>query len=156
MRGEPRAKAQATPPDSFLPDLTNMMATSRKYEELLWAWKSWRDKVGRAILPFFPKYVEFSNKIAKLNGELPVLVPLAICSPEPQTPQRSSGTHGLGANRALEMSGTYWVRDGCRESLAVSPVQATLMEGTHGDPYTSQTAWSKTWKNCTRSCSLST
>ncbi|XP_021068150.1 angiotensin-converting enzyme [Mus pahari] len=50
------------------PDLTNMMATSRKYEELLWVWKSWRDKVGRAILPVFPKYVEFSNKIAKLNG----------------------------------------------------------------------------------------
>ncbi|XP_051014842.1 angiotensin-converting enzyme [Acomys russatus] len=50
------------------PDLTNMMATSRKYEELLWVWKSWRDKVGRGILPLFPKYVEFSNKIAQLNG----------------------------------------------------------------------------------------
>ncbi|XP_059127939.1 angiotensin-converting enzyme [Peromyscus eremicus] len=50
------------------PDLTNVMATSRKYEELLWVWKSWRDKVGRAILPFFPKYVELSNKIAHLNG----------------------------------------------------------------------------------------
>ncbi|EGV96772.1 Angiotensin-converting enzyme [Cricetulus griseus] len=50
------------------PDLTNLMATSRKYEELLWVWKSWRDKVGRAILPLFPKYVEFSNKIAQLNG----------------------------------------------------------------------------------------
>ncbi|ERE69255.1 angiotensin-converting enzyme-like isoform 1 [Cricetulus griseus] len=49
-------------------DLTNLMATSRKYEELLWVWKSWRDKVGRAILPLFPKYVEFSNKIAQLNG----------------------------------------------------------------------------------------
>lgn len=45
------------------------MATSRKYEDLLWAWKSWRDKVGRAILPFFPKYVELANKAAKLNGE---------------------------------------------------------------------------------------
>lgn len=50
------------------PDLTNVMATSRKYEELLWVWKSWRDKVGRAILPLFPKYVELSNKIAHLNG----------------------------------------------------------------------------------------
>ncbi|XP_025783421.1 angiotensin-converting enzyme-like isoform X2 [Puma concolor] len=50
------------------PDLTNLMATSRKYEDLLWAWKSWRDKVGRAILPFFPKYVELANKAAKLNG----------------------------------------------------------------------------------------
>uniref|UniRef100_H0UWL7 Angiotensin-converting enzyme n=1 Tax=Cavia porcellus TaxID=10141 RepID=H0UWL7_CAVPO len=50
------------------PDLTNVMATSRKYEELLWVWKGWRDKVGRAILPFFPKYVELTNKAARLNG----------------------------------------------------------------------------------------
>uniref|UniRef100_A0A452URE9 Angiotensin-converting enzyme n=1 Tax=Ursus maritimus TaxID=29073 RepID=A0A452URE9_URSMA len=50
------------------PDLTSLMATSRKYEDLLWAWKSWRDKVGRAILPFFPKYVELANKAARLNG----------------------------------------------------------------------------------------
>uniref|UniRef100_A0A671F1S6 Angiotensin-converting enzyme n=1 Tax=Rhinolophus ferrumequinum TaxID=59479 RepID=A0A671F1S6_RHIFE len=50
------------------PDLTSLMATSQKYEELLWAWKSWRDKVGRSILPFFPKYVELSNKAARLNG----------------------------------------------------------------------------------------
>uniref|UniRef100_A0A5F9D9P8 Angiotensin-converting enzyme n=1 Tax=Oryctolagus cuniculus TaxID=9986 RepID=A0A5F9D9P8_RABIT len=50
------------------PDLTNLMATSRKYDELLWVWTSWRDKVGRAILPYFPKYVEFTNKAARLNG----------------------------------------------------------------------------------------
>nr|XP_020043995.1 angiotensin-converting enzyme isoform X2 [Castor canadensis] len=50
------------------PDLVNVMATSRKYEELQWVWKSWRDQVGRAILPFFPKYVELSNKAAQLNG----------------------------------------------------------------------------------------
>uniref|UniRef100_A0A8C3WS33 Angiotensin-converting enzyme n=1 Tax=Catagonus wagneri TaxID=51154 RepID=A0A8C3WS33_9CETA len=50
------------------PDLTKLMATSRSYEELLWAWKGWRDKVGRAILPYFPKYVELTNKAARLNG----------------------------------------------------------------------------------------
>nr|XP_012299551.1 angiotensin-converting enzyme isoform X1 [Aotus nancymaae] len=50
------------------PDLTNVMATSRKYEELLWAWKGWRDKTGRTILQFYPKYVEFINKAARLNG----------------------------------------------------------------------------------------
>ncbi|ELK12483.1 Angiotensin-converting enzyme [Pteropus alecto] len=50
------------------PDLTNLMATSRNYEELSWAWKGWRDEVGRSILPFFPKYVELSNKAARLNG----------------------------------------------------------------------------------------
>ncbi|XP_045155513.1 angiotensin-converting enzyme [Echinops telfairi] len=50
------------------PELTKLMATSQNYEDLLWAWQGWRDKVGRAILPFFPKYVELSNKAARLNG----------------------------------------------------------------------------------------
>ncbi|KAI6048483.1 angiotensin-converting enzyme isoform X1 [Marmota monax] len=52
------------------PELTNVMATSRNYEELLWAWKSWRDKVGRTLLPLFPKYVQLTNKAAQLNGYL--------------------------------------------------------------------------------------
>lgn len=51
------------------PDLTKLMATSRNYQDLAWAWKSWRDNVGRSILPFFPKYVELTNKAARLNGE---------------------------------------------------------------------------------------
>ncbi|XP_017738403.1 angiotensin-converting enzyme isoform X2 [Rhinopithecus roxellana] len=50
------------------PDLTNVMATSRKYEELLWAWEGWRDKAGRAIVQFYPKYVELINQAARLNG----------------------------------------------------------------------------------------
>lgn len=50
------------------PDLTHLMATSRNYDELLWAWRGWRDKAGRAILPFFPKYVNLTNKAAQLNG----------------------------------------------------------------------------------------
>lgn len=54
------------------------MATSRKYEDLLWAWKSWREKVGRAILPFFPKYVELANKAARLNGKSLLPVSLAL------------------------------------------------------------------------------
>lgn len=70
------------------PDLTNLMATSRSYEELLWAWKGWRDKVGRAILPYFPKYVELTNKAARLNGESS---PAGITCPRvlaPLDPQR--------------------------------------------------------------------
>ncbi|XP_055113498.1 angiotensin-converting enzyme isoform X6 [Symphalangus syndactylus] len=52
------------------PDLTNVMATSRKYEDLLWAWEGWRDKAGRAILQFYPKYVELINQAARLNGNM--------------------------------------------------------------------------------------
>ncbi|KAM9006207.1 angiotensin-converting enzyme isoform X2 [Sarcophilus harrisii] len=50
------------------PDLTELMASSQDYDNLLWAWKGWRDKAGRAILPHFSEYVELSNKAAQLNG----------------------------------------------------------------------------------------
>uniref|UniRef100_A0A5F8HCZ6 Angiotensin-converting enzyme n=1 Tax=Monodelphis domestica TaxID=13616 RepID=A0A5F8HCZ6_MONDO len=50
------------------PDLTNLMAVSRDYDNLLWAWKGWRDVTGQAILPSFPEYVDLSNKAAQLNG----------------------------------------------------------------------------------------
>ncbi|XP_054986975.1 angiotensin-converting enzyme isoform X2 [Sorex araneus] len=53
---------------SLEPDLTSIMATSRNYEQLLWAWKGWRDQVGKSIRSSFPKYVELSNKAAQLNG----------------------------------------------------------------------------------------
>ena len=70
------------------PDITTLMATNRKYEDLLWAWKTWRDKVGRSILPSFPKYVELSNKAARLNGESLRPVSLAFWSQAPWGPQR--------------------------------------------------------------------
>ncbi|XP_074116979.1 angiotensin-converting enzyme-like isoform X1 [Sminthopsis crassicaudata] len=50
------------------PDLTELMASSQDYDNLLWAWKGWRDMAGRAILLHFPEYVELSNKAAQLNG----------------------------------------------------------------------------------------
>lgn len=100
---EPRLK----PFDPSLPDLTNMMATSRKYEELLWVWKSWRDKVGKSILPLYPKYVELSNKIARLNGKFLVLMPLAVCSPVPSSSSKRSSDLRLGTGRAPEVTGVY-------------------------------------------------
>ncbi|XP_037347809.1 angiotensin-converting enzyme isoform X1 [Talpa occidentalis] len=50
------------------PELTHLMATSRNYDDLLWAWKGWRDQAGKTILLHFPKYVELTNKAARLNG----------------------------------------------------------------------------------------
>ncbi|XP_060058520.1 angiotensin-converting enzyme-like protein Ace3 isoform X2 [Erinaceus europaeus] len=49
-------------------DLQELMATSRDPKELLWAWQGWRDAVGRQIRPTFEHYVQFSNKVAQLNG----------------------------------------------------------------------------------------
>ncbi|XP_004749261.2 angiotensin-converting enzyme-like protein Ace3 isoform X1 [Mustela putorius furo] len=50
------------------PDLQEIMATSRDQKELLWAWQGWRDAVGRQLRMTFERYVQLSNKAAKLNG----------------------------------------------------------------------------------------
>ncbi|XP_005238861.1 angiotensin-converting enzyme [Falco biarmicus] len=50
------------------PDLTDIMATSRDYDELLFAWKGWRDASGKKIKNNYKRYVELSNKAAMLNG----------------------------------------------------------------------------------------
>ncbi|XP_057277957.1 angiotensin-converting enzyme [Pezoporus wallicus] len=50
------------------PDLTDIMATSRDYDELLFAWKGWRDASGKQIKNNYKRYVELSNKAAVLNG----------------------------------------------------------------------------------------
>lgn len=52
-------------------DLQEVMATSRDQKELLWAWQGWRDAVGRQLRMTFDRYVQLSNKAAKLNGEAP-------------------------------------------------------------------------------------
>ncbi|XP_055435571.1 angiotensin-converting enzyme-like protein Ace3 [Bubalus kerabau] len=50
------------------PDLEEVMATSRDQKELLWAWQGWRDAVGRQLRMTFERYVQLSNKAARLNG----------------------------------------------------------------------------------------
>lgn len=56
-------------------DLQEIMATSRDQKELLWAWQGWRDAVGRQLRITFERYVQLSNKAAKLNGEAPTPFP---------------------------------------------------------------------------------
>uniref|UniRef100_T1E6J3 Angiotensin-converting enzyme n=1 Tax=Crotalus horridus TaxID=35024 RepID=T1E6J3_CROHD len=50
------------------PDLTDTMAKSRDYDELLNTWKGWRDASGKKIRGHYERYVHLSNKAAKLNG----------------------------------------------------------------------------------------
>nr|XP_056719617.1 angiotensin-converting enzyme [Euleptes europaea] len=50
------------------PELTDIMARSRDYDELLHAWKNWRDVSGRKIRTQYKRYVSLSNKAARLNG----------------------------------------------------------------------------------------
>ncbi|XP_075767286.1 angiotensin-converting enzyme [Pelodiscus sinensis] len=53
---------------SLDPDLTDTLAKSRDYDELLFSWKGWRDASGKKIRSKFKRYVELSNKAARLNG----------------------------------------------------------------------------------------
>ncbi|XP_018410702.1 PREDICTED: angiotensin-converting enzyme isoform X3 [Nanorana parkeri] len=49
------------------PDLTALLAKSRDYDELLWAWKGWRDSSGKKMRNLYKRYVELGNKAAVLN-----------------------------------------------------------------------------------------
>ncbi|XP_076008023.1 angiotensin-converting enzyme [Genypterus blacodes] len=50
------------------PDLQKIMAESRDYDELLFAWKGWRDVAGKVLRQDYKRYVELANKAATLNG----------------------------------------------------------------------------------------
>ncbi|XP_038076504.1 angiotensin-converting enzyme-like [Patiria miniata] len=50
------------------PDLEDLIATKRDYDELLWAWKGWRDEVGRKVRPLYPQWVELKNEGARTNS----------------------------------------------------------------------------------------
>ena len=53
---------------SLSPDLTKIMASSKKHDRLKFAWQEWRDAVGPKIRPLFERYVNLSNQGARDNG----------------------------------------------------------------------------------------
>ncbi|XP_038048596.1 angiotensin-converting enzyme-like [Patiria miniata] len=50
------------------PGLTRVMANSRDWNELVWAWEGFRDRVGVPNKPLYARYIELSNEAARLNG----------------------------------------------------------------------------------------
>lgn len=42
--------------------------TSRNYDELLYAWKEWRDDTGPKIRPYYLEYLQFQKQVANLSG----------------------------------------------------------------------------------------
>ena len=44
------------------------MAKSNDTNELLWAWKGWRDATGKKLPDKYEEFVHLQNKAAKLNG----------------------------------------------------------------------------------------
>ncbi|CAL1534584.1 unnamed protein product [Lymnaea stagnalis] len=50
------------------PDLINVMATSRNYDELLAAWVGWREASGAKMKTFYSQFVELSNEAVQKTG----------------------------------------------------------------------------------------
>ncbi|KAL7869846.1 hypothetical protein AOLI_G00138340 [Acnodon oligacanthus] len=50
------------------PDLNKIMAESRDYDELLFAWQGWRNASGRELRQSYERYVELANLAARSNG----------------------------------------------------------------------------------------
>ncbi|XDV45023.1 hypothetical protein PO909_013201 [Leuciscus waleckii] len=53
---------------SLDPDLNKIMAESRDYDELLFAWQGWRNASGRELRKSYKRYVELANLAATSNG----------------------------------------------------------------------------------------
>ncbi|KAL3278129.1 hypothetical protein HHI36_013474 [Cryptolaemus montrouzieri] len=53
---------------SLDPDINNVFSTSRDYNELAYAWKSWRDETGAKMRHLYERYVNLSNEASVLNG----------------------------------------------------------------------------------------
>ena len=49
-------------------DLTNIVAESRNWYELLWAWQGWRDASGKKMPDMYEEFVGYQNEAAVLNG----------------------------------------------------------------------------------------
>ena len=48
--------------------LTRLMASSRDYDELLWAWKGWRDVTRPLMKDGYQKFVNLSNEAVQTLG----------------------------------------------------------------------------------------
>lgn len=53
---------------SLEPELTKILATSRSYKQLLYAWEGWHNNSGVPLKPLYPEFVELSNKASVLDG----------------------------------------------------------------------------------------
>ncbi|KAA0725565.1 Angiotensin-converting enzyme [Triplophysa tibetana] len=53
---------------SLEPELTDIMANSRSYKRLLYAWEGWHNESGDRLRSLYPEFVELSNKASRMDG----------------------------------------------------------------------------------------
>lgn len=64
----PWLNSKCAKPWELEPDLTDLFANNRDYETLQYAWKAWRDTVGKPIAQDYADFVELSNKGARADN----------------------------------------------------------------------------------------
>lgn len=55
----------------FVPDLSDIMATSRNYKKLLYAWEGWHNAAGNPLRPKYEEFVQLSNEAYSMDGTNP-------------------------------------------------------------------------------------
>ncbi|XP_062859441.1 angiotensin-converting enzyme [Trichomycterus rosablanca] len=53
---------------SLEPEVTKIMASSRSYKKLLFAWEGWHNASGVPLRPLYPEFVQLSNKASTMDG----------------------------------------------------------------------------------------
>lgn len=53
----------------YFPELTEIMANSRSYKRLLFAWEGWHNESGVPLKEHYPRFVELSNKASRADGK---------------------------------------------------------------------------------------
>lgn len=53
----------------FFSELTDIMASSRSYKRLLYAWEGWHNASGVPLKQYYPKFVELSNNASRHDGK---------------------------------------------------------------------------------------
>lgn len=51
-------------------ELTEIMATSRSYKKLLFAWEGWHNAAGVPLKKYYPRFVELSNNGSVADGKV--------------------------------------------------------------------------------------
>lgn len=51
-----------------VPDISDIMATSRSYKKLLYAWEGWHNAAGNPLRATYEEFVKLSNEAYRMDG----------------------------------------------------------------------------------------
>lgn len=60
-------------------ELKEILATSRSYKKLLYAWEGWHNSSGVPLKPLYPEFVELSNNASMMDGKQVILYTVRGC-----------------------------------------------------------------------------